>query len=619
METPTGRKRPHSEMNEFCYSFDPSPTTPSTAATGTEQASGALQGAIHHGDGWTAKTNSTAMRSVVGRGIDDPFQSTSTSTSSHGCGSQLNHVNPVESMSSFESPAPAPARPQPDNAFTDADAEEFIRLITAAMAEDPTLNGDLDSDLSGDFGDSNPTGQINDQVAANGNDGQDSNSSSNAVVDSDASSAPGTIDSNFSSSSIPDNVNSSPPSGSVPIPNPTNNIFQRPSQTAAFETLNNAVNLPFQLETIDSQLETATRDGATPTKQPRRSKAGPSAHISGIPPSSPSVQASASATHPSSVKTLGSPFHPASAPSRLQRDVQTPIDLFETPPTTARNPCTRLMNGVEVSPTPVAVGRRASCQPAPRARPNSNRAIPLNAGQHRSPAHSVTATTGPKSLRNGDPTSPTLPPAKRARTTTLSSENIVVKIAASQNQNRRIYSVVPQYNLAELTSHFNQADIPSDHKWLTRMYGDPEPPPSKMAQMTGYEFPIPLVTGMLAPSVTLASLVAKSTNVNHQFRGRLTQLFNVKAQVKFRCRLAVSLSLMAIMSCGIRLRLLHSHSAKGPCNVNLIFRLQVRDPSRARTMLRSKVILQRKAKPTLSHQVMVQCNGQTTPSARLTV
>ncbi|KAL2449355.1 hypothetical protein ABEF95_005948 [Exophiala dermatitidis] len=108
-----------------------------------------------------------------------------------------------------------------------------------------------------------------------------------------------------------------------------------------------------------------------------------------------------------------------------------------------------------------------------------------------------------------------LPPAKRIERETENAEEDgrVVKIVkvgkdelgpptilkhVTSEDRQKMYYAAPEYNLDKTTAHFTTKP-PGDYKWLERIYGDPEAPPSRMSQITGYEFPVPQVSGMMAP------------------------------------------------------------------------------------------------------------------------
>lgn len=503
MATGTGRKRRRSARNESSSSFAPSSTAPGSHAV--RQASVALQGALSYSNGY-AEVSAT-MDSGVGGESNDPFQS--QFNSAYGLQHLFDHMNAAGNetgMPLSDSSAPS----NPGSTYAEADADNLIRLLKDAMDEDSTEKNGPDSNslaVTGIF-----ANEANDQLAAYSDIQQSPTRSQRAAINLNSSSAGGAVNPNFGPSIIADRLNPSPQSGTVLTPIASSQTFQAQHQARAFETTSNPVNQPSEApagddyEFIDPRLWPPTKDGAIHTRLSGQTMGCTGTHMPGSSQSSPGFQTTAT-NSPLNGKTFGGPSHPVSAPDRLERNGFPRMDCSQTNSTPVKMSQPRPMNNV----TPTPVSRQSSSQLRAQPRPNmampngrvtslSSPGLPSSTGQNLSQPRLVQKV----SLDN-DPTSPTLPPAKRARTTATATnvelEHILANIAAKRNnQNNRIYCLPQQYNHSELTAYFNQPNIPSDHKWLGRMYRDPEPPPSRMCQTTGFEYPIPAVTGILAPS-----------------------------------------------------------------------------------------------------------------------
>ncbi|KAJ9501745.1 hypothetical protein H2202_002707 [Exophiala xenobiotica] len=60
-----------------------------------------------------------------------------------------------------------------------------------------------------------------------------------------------------------------------------------------------------------------------------------------------------------------------------------------------------------------------------------------------------------------------------------------------------------------LSTYFSDPANHANFKWLGRKFGDPDPPPSLIRQMTGYDFPIPSVSGVLYPMAQAHEMMEK--------------------------------------------------------------------------------------------------------------
>ncbi|KAI1626261.1 hypothetical protein EDD37DRAFT_336753 [Exophiala viscosa] len=122
-------------------------------------------------------------------------------------------------------------------------------------------------------------------------------------------------------------------------------------------------------------------------------------------------------------------------------------------------------------------------------------------GQSRSPVKASPQTT-PTRRQGPSTSSPTMPPpAKRVRPnieqlfanrTPIDDEALLADFNAQQG--RPTYQIIPT---GSLSAYFRDAKAHANFKWLNRTLDDPEPPPSQLCRQTGYDFPVPAVTGML--------------------------------------------------------------------------------------------------------------------------
>jgi hypothetical protein len=73
-----------------------------------------------------------------------------------------------------------------------------------------------------------------------------------------------------------------------------------------------------------------------------------------------------------------------------------------------------------------------------------------------------------------------------------------------------------------LSTYFSDPANHANFKWLGRKFGDPDPPPSLIRQMTGYDFPIPSVSGVLYPMAQAHEMMEKrrvEMGMDNQFSG----------------------------------------------------------------------------------------------------
>lgn len=103
-----------------------------------------------------------------------------------------------------------------------------------------------------------------------------------------------------------------------------------------------------------------------------------------------------------------------------------------------------------------------------------------------------------------------LPPPKRAR---VDHEELLANFNAQQD--RRSYRVV---GVGSLSAHFADPQAQANFKWLNRKLDDPEPPPSQLFRQTGYDFPVPVLSGMLAVKNNQPTM----KEMNNSFGGPIT-------------------------------------------------------------------------------------------------
>ncbi|KIV83925.1 hypothetical protein PV11_05908 [Exophiala sideris] len=93
------------------------------------------------------------------------------------------------------------------------------------------------------------------------------------------------------------------------------------------------------------------------------------------------------------------------------------------------------------------------------------------------------------------------PPAKRvgpsieqlfANRTPFDEEALLATF--NTQQDRQQYQIIP---IGSLSAYFRDAKAQASFKWLNRGLDDPEPPASQLYRQTGYDFPVPALSGML--------------------------------------------------------------------------------------------------------------------------
>ncbi len=158
------------------------------------------------------------------------------------------------------------------------------------------------------------------------------------------------------------------------------------------------------------------------------------------------------------------------------------------------------------------------------------------------------------------------PPAKRARSNTTNGNDLLTNFNAHQDnqhdatddllsgfrayleekaanppnidqlvaniqtqQERRPPRVVGVGVVYPLSTYFSDPANYANFKWLGRKYGDPDPPPSLIRQQTGYDFPIPSVSGILYPMAQAHEMMEKrraratamGMGMDYQFNGQM--------------------------------------------------------------------------------------------------
>jgi hypothetical protein len=218
---------------------------------------------------------------------------------------------------------------------------------------------------------------------------------------------------------------------------------------------------------------------------------------------------------------------PASAPPRTKYPTSTSSYGLGFPPTTGsaqRHPSTNVSPKSTPIRGPSAAARNALSNPAQR-KPSMN------------------TTPFDHTLNNMD-MSP--PPAKRARSNTTNGSDLLTNFNTHQDshndatddllsgfrayleekkanppninqlvanfqaqQERRPPRVMGVGDVYPLSTYFSDPANHANFKWLGRKFGDPDPPPSLIRQITGYDFPIPSVSGVLYPMAQAYEMMEK--------------------------------------------------------------------------------------------------------------
>ncbi|KAK7897236.1 hypothetical protein LTR67_005125 [Exophiala xenobiotica] len=238
---------------------------------------------------------------------------------------------------------------------------------------------------------------------------------------------------------------------------------------------------------------------------------------------------------------------PTSAPPRTKYPTSTSSYELGFPPTSGsaqRRPSTNVSPKSTPMRGPSAAARNSSSNPAQR-QPSMN-------------------TTSFDHTLNNIGMSP--PPAKRARSNTTNGSDLLTKFNTHQDsQNDETDDLLSGFrayleekkanppNINQLVANFQAQQErqpprvmgvgvvfplstyfsdPANHanfKWLGRKFGDPDPPPSLIRQMTGYDFPIPSVSGVLYPMAQAHEMMGKrrarametGVGMDSQFNGQM--------------------------------------------------------------------------------------------------
>ncbi|KAK5549162.1 hypothetical protein LTR23_000992 [Exophiala sp. CCFEE 6169] len=240
---------------------------------------------------------------------------------------------------------------------------------------------------------------------------------------------------------------------------------------------------------------------------------------------------------------------PASAPPRTKYPTSASSYGLGFPPTSGsaqRRPSTNVSPKSTPIRGPSAAARNASSNPAQR-QPSMN-------------------TTSFDHTLNNIGMSP--PPAKRARSNTTNGSDLLTNSNTHQDSQNdatddllsgfrayleekkanppNINQLVANFQAQQerqpprvmgvgvvfpLSTYFSDPANHANFKWLGRKFGNPDPPPSLIRQMTGYDFPIPSVSGVLYPMAQAHEMMEKrraramdvevGMGIDNQFNGQM--------------------------------------------------------------------------------------------------
>ncbi|KAK5453506.1 hypothetical protein LTS15_006691 [Exophiala xenobiotica] len=218
---------------------------------------------------------------------------------------------------------------------------------------------------------------------------------------------------------------------------------------------------------------------------------------------------------------------PASAPPRTKYPISTSSYELGFPPTSGsaqRRPSTNVSPKSTPIRGPSAAARNASSNPA-------QRQLSMNTAPFDHTLNSIGMSP---------------PPAKRARSNTTNGSDLLTNFNTHQdsqndatddllsgfrayleekranppNINQLVANIQAQQErrpprfmgvgvVYPLSTYFSDPANHANFKWLGRKFGDPDPPPSLIRQMTGYDFPIPSVSGVLYPMAQAYEMMEK--------------------------------------------------------------------------------------------------------------
>ncbi|KIX05507.1 uncharacterized protein Z518_06379 [Rhinocladiella mackenziei CBS 650.93] len=453
MGTPTGKKDNTDETNNSLG--------PINQMMATSQLGGR-----HHGDASSVVNNvvtATNTQTVAGIGVEDPFLDTSTSQAYQPV-TEVSYMSDIDQHIDpflFNSLATGA---DSHNLFDDTETTQFVDLLLSAIGDGTSADLTL-MDASAN--------NVNQAVVPTIDQFPDQQSTANNFVQNMVPSSPEVSVSTFKATS----VSADKSNGSQLKSSPIDATHSAPAKLDRFFDIKVKIQHTPELPDFHSILVQAPNQEGKSSKKRKHS-------TSSISEISVLFEGSPMQNNPVD-KSLASPFRYAAPLSgRGNNTAEDGLDILEWSPAEADQTQPPPKNNV----SPIQAS--GSGPPARR-----NVPIPFH-GRMSSSSSSPTSSTPHKALDNNKHLAATEPPPKRARTRSMYMKDALANIPVQQDG--QSYSSFSSSARPPLSAHFSESGTPPDFKWLDRAITDPEPPPSLLRRQTGYDFPVPPVSGVLA-------------------------------------------------------------------------------------------------------------------------